>query len=64
MQLEALGIYLKELHSNDSEHELEKVGNQHDIADRLNGYYHAFDYILAIGRIGHEGMKQTNETVS
>lgn len=45
-------IYLKQLHSNHSEHELQEVGNQHDIADRLNGYYHAFHYILAIGRFG------------
>lgn len=45
-------LYLKELHSDDSEHELQKVGDQHDIADRLNGYYHAFHYILAIGRFG------------
>lgn len=48
-------IYLKQLHSYHSEHELQEVGNQHDIADRLNGYYHAFHYILAIGRFGMKG---------
>lgn len=51
--------YLKQLHSNHSEHELQEVGNQHDIADSLNGYYHAFHYILA-----NEEMEQNETTVS
>lgn len=55
-----IGIYLEELHSNDSEHELEKVGNQHDIANCLNGYYHTFDYVLVVV----EGMKQTKQSVT
>lgn len=42
------GNYLEQLDSNDSKHELQKVGYQHDIADGLNGYYHAFHYILAM----------------
>lgn len=41
--------YLEQLHSNDCEHELQEIGYQHDIADGLNGDYHAFHYILAVG---------------
>lgn len=60
--------YLEQLHSNHSEHELQEVGNQHDIADRLNGYNHAFHYILAMRRFGIrsilEQTKQQCQSVS
>lgn len=44
------GHYLEQLYSDNGKHELQEVGDQHDIADGLNGNYHAFHYILVTSR--------------
>lgn len=38
--------YLKELHSDTSEHELEQRGDDHDVANGPDGHKHALDHML------------------
>lgn len=39
-------LYLKELHSNASEHELQQRGDDHDVADGPDGHKDALDHML------------------
>lgn len=40
------GTYLEELDSDDCKHELEEACNQHNVADRFDGYNDALDDVL------------------
>lgn len=46
VQRQVFQFYLEQLNSNNSKHELQKTGDQHDVADRLNGHYDALNYML------------------
>lgn len=39
-------LYLKELHSNASKHELQQRGDDHDVADSPDGHKDALDHML------------------
>lgn len=39
-------LYLEELHSDTSEHELQQRGDDHDVADGPDGHKHTLDHVL------------------
>ncbi len=39
-------LYLEELDSDDSKHKLEEACNQHNVADRFDGYNDALNDVL------------------
>ncbi|MPC08104.1 hypothetical protein E2C01_000679 [Portunus trituberculatus] len=46
IQKQVSRVYLEQLDSNNSKHELQQTGDQHDVADGLNGHYDALNYML------------------